>query len=76
MEFTQKLQNIMGKGSQSPAVHTPTNNTIKNESDVEVSSQNNIPPNSDGNSRFSISPVSENRTNNVSGTGTYYFTTC
>ena len=66
-EFTQKLQNIMGKSSQSPVAHTPTNNTIKSESEIEITSQNIIPPTSDVNSRFSISPVSEYKAVDVSG---------
>ena len=73
MEFTQKLQDIMGKGSQSPAVNTPTSIINKNETDVETHSQQAIPHSSGGNSRFSVSPVSENKNMNTSVGGKYYW---
>ena len=73
IEFTQKLQNIMGKGSQSPAVNTPTSIINKNEADVDTLSQQAIPNSSGGNSRFSVSPVSENKNMNSSVGGNYYW---
>ena len=71
MEFTQKLQDIMGKGSQSPAVNTPSI-INKNETDVDTLSQQAIPNSSGGNSRFSVSPVSENKNMNTSIGGNHY----
>ena len=71
MEFTQKLQDIMGKGSQSPAVNTPTSSAIRSEAETEISSQPSLPLDTGVNSRFSVSPVSENKTMNTSVGGKY-----
>ena len=72
IEFTQKLQNIMGKGMQTPANNTPTGANTKTmpsadlvEQDTNHSAQINR-QNSGGNSRFSVSPVSETKCSNIS----------
>ena len=72
IEFTQKLQNIMGKGMQTPANNTPTGANAKTvpsadlaEEETHHSTQVNQ-QNSGGNSRFSVSPVSETKCSNIS----------
>ena len=71
MEFTQKLQNIMGKGSQTSSVNTPTGIATKtihpSESEQELTPppQHGIQQTSEGNSRFSVSPVSESKQTNM-----------
>ena len=72
IEFTQKLQNIMGKGMQTPVNNTPTGANTKTmpsadlvEQDTNHSAQINR-QNSGGNSRFSVSPVSETKCSNIS----------
>ena len=83
IEFTQKLQNIMGKGAQTSAVNTPTGISSKNVYPTEqeqelVSSQQGVQQTSGGgNSRFSISPVSDSKPGNapvIGGTVEKYFT--
>ena len=73
IEFTQKLQNIMGKGVQTSTTNTP-NGTTRAMPPTELEhesypSQHGIQQASDENSRFSISPVSENRPSNLSFAG-------
>ena len=68
MEFSQKLQDIMGKGPQPTATHTPTNAANRSDTEVETT-QHPIPLTSGGNSRFSVSPVSENKIANSSVVG-------
>ena len=75
MEFTQKLQNIMGKGSQTSSVNTPTGVATKtihpSESEQELTPPplHGIQQTSGGNSRFSISPVSDSKPTNASVIG-------
>ena len=78
MEFTQKLQNIMGKGAQTSVANTPTGSTTQTMPPTETE-QELIPPQpqgiqqaSGGNSRFSISPVSDNRPTNLPSVGGKY----
>ena len=65
----------MGKGSQTSAANTPTGSTtqtmLPTESDQELffSQQPGVQQTSDGNSRFSISPVSDNRPTNLPSSG-------
>ena len=71
IEFTQKLQNIMGKGMQTPANNTPTGTNTKTMQSADLAEQETNhstqvnQQNSGGNSRFSVSPVSETKCANI-----------